>query len=200
MGLANAKPPKAVQNEAPATVSMSAPVETGSTPYLPNQPEPQYERPVVPPRVHRGQEYDQLSRVDTNEREHADRELSTFDQGPLLDQPAFMPPETPTRTEFATPAEEMPPPPMNIHAAVTMGREESSADEEEGAPLTEQVSPTDRWAQIRKNAAERALKQEEQTSRSRTETRTDDGETSGEESKSQLAAASTSALLTCYSN
>ncbi|KAK5397185.1 multicopy suppressor of a budding defect [Exophiala xenobiotica] len=185
IGLANAKPPKAVQNQAPSTVSMSAPVETGSTPYLPTQPEPQpehhYEQPVVPPRIHRDEEYDQLSRVDTNEREHADREFSTFDQGPLLDQPAFMPPETPTRTEFATPAKEMPQPPMNIHAAVTMGQEESSEDEDESPALTEQVSPTDRWAQIRKNAADRAIRQEEQTSRSRTETRTDDGETSGEE-------------------
>jgi hypothetical protein len=74
-----------------------------------------------------------------------------------------------------------------MHPNQSFQRPESSADEDEEPPLTKQVSPTDRWAQIRRNAAERAARQsEEQTSRSRTETRTDDGETSGEESKSSL--------------
>ncbi|KIW48167.1 uncharacterized protein PV06_00785 [Exophiala oligosperma] len=182
MGLATARPPNAVQNEAPPTVSMSAPVEMGSTSHLPSPAEPPSEALAAPPRTRRDEEYDQLSRVDTNEREHADKEFSTFDQGPLLDQPAFVPVETPTRSEFATPAEEPPAPTMNIYSAVTVGREESSADEEGPSESADQVNPTDRWAQIRKNAAERAARQsEEQTTRSRTETRTDDGDTSGEE-------------------
>ena len=54
----------------------------------------------------------------------------------------------------------------------------------DGADLTPQLSPSDRWAQIRKNAADRAARvSEDQGSRNRTETRTDDGETSGEESE-----------------
>lgn len=136
-----------------------------------------------PPRTRRDDEYDQLSRVDTNEREHADREFSTFDQGPLLDQPAFVPSDTPPRSEFLTPAEEFP----SRHTAVSVHsfqRGEPEVIEEEPPELEKQANPTDRWAQIRKNAADRAARQsEEQTTRSRTETRTDDGETSGEESK-----------------
>lgn len=140
-----------------------------------------------PPRTHREEEYDQLSRVDTDEREHADREFSTFDQGPLLDQPAFVAPDTPPRSAFLTPAEEMPRPPISIHSGRSYQHSESSRIEEEDEGAAElqhqQINPQDRWAQIRKNAAERAARQEEPTTRSRTETRTDDGDTSGEESK-----------------
>jgi hypothetical protein len=142
------------------------------------------ETSAAPPRTRRDEEYDQLSRVDTNEREHADREFSTFDQGPLMDQPAFVPPDTPPREEFLTPGEEPQHGPISVHSGPSLPVTESSADEEDEPALTQQISPTDRWAQIRRNAAERAARQsEEQTSRSRTETRTDDGETSGEESK-----------------
>jgi hypothetical protein len=54
---------------------------------------------------------------------------------------------------------------------------EASDDYQQSAPAT------DRWAQIRKNAAERAQRMsEEQSGRSRSQSaRTDDGETSGEE-------------------
>ena len=57
---------------------------------------------------------------------------------------------------------------------------------EESVELTRHVSPSqDRWAQIRKNAAERAARlSEEQIRRSRSQSqsqRTDEGETSGEE-------------------
>jgi hypothetical protein len=57
---------------------------------------------------------------------------------------------------------------------------------EESIEFSKQQSPSnDRWAQIRKNAAERAARlSEEQTHRSRSQSqsqRTDEGETSGEE-------------------
>ena len=136
----------------------------------------------APPRTRHDDEYDQLSRVDTNEREHADREFSTFDQGPLEDQPAFAPTDSPSRAY--TPEQEDPKFRQNhqsVYSAVTVPAEDSEPEEEE---ITKQQSPQDRWAQIRRNAADRAARQsEEQTTRSRTETRTDDGETSGEESK-----------------
>ncbi|KIX01711.1 uncharacterized protein Z518_09437 [Rhinocladiella mackenziei CBS 650.93] len=158
--------------EAPETPRMVAPVERGVTPEPLMEPEPIHHEDTAPPTTRRDEEYDQLSRVDTDEREHADREFSTFDQGPLLDQPAFVPAQTPPRSEFLSPVKEVPGAPVSVH----------SVDEEESNALTQQGSPTDRWAQIRKNAAERAARQsEEQTSRSRTETRTDDGDTSGEE-------------------
>ncbi len=153
----------------------------------PMEPQLYEEESFVPPRTRRDEEYDQLSRVDTNEREHADREFSTFDQGPLSDQPAFAPSDTPPREEFLTPGEEPQHGPISLNSGRSFQQTESSADEEDGPALTQQVSPTDRWAQIRRNAAERAARQsEEQTSRSRTETRTDDGETSGEESRSPI--------------
>ncbi|EXJ78374.1 hypothetical protein A1O3_09535 [Capronia epimyces CBS 606.96] len=166
---------------APVTTSHGAPLASE----LPTEPDNVPGDALAPPRIHPDEEYDQLSRVDTNEREHADREFSTFDQGPLLDQPAFVPADTPPRTEFLTPMEEPVTGPVSVHSGRSFQGAESTAsadDREDEVPLTQQVSPTDRWAQIRRNAAERAARgSEEQTSRSRTETRTDDGETSGEE-------------------
>ena len=154
-----------------------------------------------PPKMRREEEYDNLSRVDTNERERADEEFSTFDShGPLVEQPAFAPPDSyaptpsPQPEAFFTPGEEQPgnTQPFSVYGAVTSHRpevhepEDDEAADEEPSELTKEVSPMDRWAQIRKNAAERAAKQteEQQGQRSHTETRADDGETSGEESES----------------
>ncbi|KAL9028224.1 MAG: hypothetical protein Q9196_003382 [Gyalolechia fulgens] len=98
-----------------------------------------------------------------------------FDQGPV-DQPAFAPDDSrqpPSRpsTRTATPTEQRAPSRV------------SSDSEEEGQP-----SPVlDRWAQIRKNAAERvAARQGEHQPSSMSASKTDDGdgEPSGEESKS----------------
>jgi hypothetical protein len=59
---------------------------------------------------------------------------------------------------------------------------------DDGNDLTKEISPVgDRWAQIRKNAAERAAqRQSEEQSRGGQSQKTDgdDGETSGEESES----------------
>ncbi|KAF4555993.1 Hypothetical protein D9617_2g059600 [Elsinoe fawcettii] len=142
-----------------------------------------------------------LSRVNTQERQEAQKEFSRFDQGPL-DAPAFAPrdsmetasvtsPAVPTfqdrgieGTKTLTPQLEE----QNIfarsqQALVTSDTiSEVSAQEESG----QAANPSDRWAQIRKNAAARAARQsEEQSMRSRDQSvfteRTDDGETSGEE-------------------
>lgn len=121
-----------------------------------------------------------LSRVDTNEQRHAEREFRAFDQGPLDDVPAFVPDESPRQSS-------------EFHEQRLQGHaieEEEPRDDisERSNELTHQVSPAqDRWAQIRKNAAARAAQQserpsEEQSRRTGTD-RTDDGETSGEESK-----------------
>lgn len=151
------------------------------------------------PRTRRDEEYDNLSRVDTNERENADREFSNFDQGPLVEQPAFaaresafMPTPSPQPEAFVTPDEEEPaaPGPFLAYNSVTAPvpvaeHDQEQVQDEEVGDLTKQVSPMDRWAQIRKNAAERAARMSEEHTRrpSHTETKTDDGETSGEESK-----------------
>ena len=136
-------------------------------------------------RTRRDEEYDQLPRVPTVDREHADEEFSTFDQGPLPAHPALVPGGFPQSPEAVTPAEtpsdlpqNQPPPQQSIHSAVTMQSPEPESDY-----LTRQSSPGDRWAQIRKNAAERARLNEEQNRPALYETKSDDGETSGEESE-----------------
>lgn len=124
-----------------------------------------------------------LSRVDTNEREQADREFSTFDQGPLLEQPALVPPGSPLRPEPDARLEEAHHPHQKVPSAFTTVVEQDETEGDEVKDLTKEISPVqDRWAQIRKNAAERAARQSEEQSR-QNEAKTDDGETSGEESK-----------------
>ena len=119
----------------------------------------------------RDADYDALSRVDTNEKAAADREFSRFDQGPLMDQPAFAPesPESEAVSGQAQPSAEA--------ASATPRASESSA-----APANPSY---DRWAQIRRNAAERAAQSDPAQMSG-----TDDGNTSEEESKCSPASRS----------
>jgi hypothetical protein len=132
-------------------------------------PHQDYERSYAP------SVQDSLSRVDTNDAHEAQQAFSSFDQGPLQDVPAFVPEDSPRQSE-----DDAAPPPI--------ARVRSSVDEQ--SDLTKEQSPVqDRWAQIRKNAAERAARmpqrQSEEQSRGGYSQKTDgeDGETSGEESK-----------------
>jgi len=128
-------------------------------------PQPEYERSYDP------SIQDTLSRVDTNDAREAKQAFSSFDQGPLEDVPAFVPDDSPRQSEDSAA-----PPPIR-----------QTRDIEDGSELTKSVSPMigDRWAQIRKNAAERAARHSEEQSRGGYSAKTDgdDGETSGEESK-----------------
>ncbi|KAL8670273.1 MAG: hypothetical protein Q9168_005175 [Polycauliona sp. 1 TL-2023] len=115
-----------------------------------------------------------ISRGSSEMQREAEGEFDRFDQGPV-DQPAFVPadspaPSTRASTRTATPTEQR----LSSHV--------SSESEMERAPSPAQ----DRWAQIRKNAAERAAasqQNEESAGRVSATERTDDGdgETSGEE-------------------
>ncbi|KAG9237347.1 hypothetical protein BJ875DRAFT_438507 [Amylocarpus encephaloides] len=112
-----------------------------------------------------------LSRVDTNDAHEAQQAFSSFDQGPLEDVPAFVPEDSPRQSEDSAA-----PPPISM----------SRASEDHGSSLTKEVSPPhDRWAQIRKNAADRAAASRQSGEQSRggysQKTDGDDGETSGEE-------------------
>jgi hypothetical protein len=138
------------------------------------------------PNAQHHEEEENLSRVDTNEREQADREFSTFDQGPLLEQPGFVPPDSPSvpEPEPVSPVEHEEPSQHFPGAFTPEIEREQTYGNDDGTSLTKQISPVqDRWAQIRKNAADRAARQSEEQSR-QSEVKTDDGETSGEESKS----------------
>ena len=115
-----------------------------------------------------------ISRVSSEARREADNEFDRFDQGPM-DQPAFVPadspqPSTRVSTRNATPTEQR-----------TSSEHRVSSDSEP----TRQPSPPiqDRWAQIRKNAAELAARQSEDQSAQTEKTDEGDGEDSGEESK-----------------
>ncbi|GME25399.1 hypothetical protein GTA08_BOTSDO02402 [Neofusicoccum parvum] len=134
-----------------------------------------------------------LSRVHTNEREEAEAHFSRFDQGPLDDQPAFVPDDTedealtPHATRFnKEPEPEVPQTPVDDQVSQADVSSISSAS----IDLAQQVSPTqDRWAQIRKNAAERAARMSDEQPYARprhsesqaSRTTADDGDTSGEE-------------------
>lgn len=99
--------------------------------------------------------------------------FSPFDQGPL-DAPAFIPDDSPDATEPSSPIEETRP--------VVPEKEDSVPISEDLAPTSSsEVMPVqDRWAQIRKNAAERA-KVPKAPEESDARGSMDEGETSGEE-------------------
>ncbi|KAJ9132001.1 DUF1708-domain-containing protein [Pleurostoma richardsiae] len=133
-----------------------APVQT---PLNPTGPERSYEPSVTE------------SRVDTADALEAHHEFSRFDQGPLADQPAFAPAE-----DSDNDTEDAIPPPIARHRD-SSPTPEPPVDQKPVAPAQ------DRWAQIRKNAAERAAqRQSEEQSRGGYSKTTDDGDdTSGEE-------------------
>ena len=126
------------------------------------------------------------------EQREVDRAFSRFDQGPMEDMPAFVPEDSDDEDRAAPPVvhrrpvgqdSRIPRPVTPPQQQAPYARDDISEDSVE---VGRQASPSqDRWAQIRKNAAERAARlSEEQTRRSRSQSqsqRTDEGETSGEE-------------------
>lgn len=125
-------------------------------------------------------------------QQEIDQAFTRFDQGPMEDMPAFVPADVDSDDEAAAapsvPRRQVPqiddvPNPATPTQYVPHQSDDIS---EESIDLTRHVSPSqDRWTQIRKNAAERAQRlSEEQVHRSRSQSqsqRTDEGETSGEE-------------------
>lgn len=172
--------PAAAETQAEEPAKPSTPQQSPE-PVADQQPPAQLAGSGSPPQTRRAVEADALSRVDTNERNAADQEFSKFDQGPLVEQPAFVPedlPETPTSGAHA----DLPQTPAN-------GQEtKSEVNTSPEFPAAEQ----DRWTQIRKNAAERAglgaeeseIPTEEPEARTSQSEQTDEGDTSSEESKS----------------
>lgn len=125
-------------------------------------------------------------------QQEVDNTFSRFDQGPMEDMPAFVPDDDDSDDEAAvapTVPRRQAPQYVEQQSPVTPKqhiRQQRDDISEESVELARHVSPSqDRWAQIRKNAAERAARlSEEQSRRSRSQSqsqRTDEGETSGEE-------------------
>lgn len=121
--------------------------------------------------IHDPSTADEVSRVNTADATEARDEFARFDQGPLMDQPAFAPPDLESDDE-----DDAVPPPIARHTS------SSEPDHEGEAAPSPAVATQDRWAAIRRNAAERAARQSEEQSRGGYSKTTDgDDETSGEE-------------------
>jgi hypothetical protein len=145
---------------------------------MPGSATPTPRTPIALEPTYEPSEAETASRIDTADAKEADHEFSRFDQGPLLDQPAFVPDESDAETEDAVP------PPI--------ARNRSPPAELRPAPVAEEEAvkaapaPQDRWAQIRKNAAERAAQRgSSEASRggyAPSKTTDGDDDTSGEES------------------
>jgi hypothetical protein len=129
------------------------------------------ERPYEPPIDDNG------SRINTADAMEAHDEFSRFDQGPLLDQPAFI-----ANSDSGSDTEEAVPPPIARHPSrspLPPPPESSAAD---GIPKPLPVQ--ERWARLRKKAERAAQRETEEQGLSAYSKPTDgDDDTSGEESK-----------------
>ncbi|KAJ9485096.1 hypothetical protein VN97_g8260 [Penicillium thymicola] len=174
--------PVATKAEKPSSPERVQPTvkEPAANPPSPTQPSASLKENGAPPKTRRAVEYDALSRVGTNERDAADQEFSKFDQGPLSDQPAFVPEDSPMDDKFAVQKTEVPQTPTNGN-----GVRPETATSPDSTEATQ-----DRWKAIREAAAQRtAAANEEQAHEHDTEAntrtsqseRTDEGDTSGEE-------------------
>lgn len=172
--------PSAIPVEQESPMQSFPEVSAAAEPVMDQPREPMHE-----PALAKAHEFEPASQTSSWEQANAAEEFSRFDQGPLADQPAFAPASYDDDYKEDVRTFEPPhrPQHQSVYSAVTVQSE--GDDEDSQADLTAQMSAHDRWAQIRRNAAERAARASEDHGRSRTETRTtDDGETSGEESKS----------------
>lgn len=135
-------------------------------------------------------------RMNTSEQREADHAFVRFDQGPIDDMPAFVPEDSDEEPTLAPPQSFTARAGAALHSqtqqeshqpqAYSYPQPAPAADDvsERSIDLSPQVQPSqDRWAQIRRNAAERAARLSEEQSRiSQSQSaRTDEGETSGEE-------------------
>ncbi|KAL4901347.1 hypothetical protein BDW74DRAFT_85790 [Aspergillus multicolor] len=157
------KPETEVTHE-PTAVAAPVAKSSAPTPVPEPTPAPAPDAMSDQPKIRREAEYDALSRVDTNEQVAADKEFSRFDQGPLVEQPAFVPEDSPVEE---------------------VSSEENAIEEPApSSPVRANNTSQDRWAQIRKNAAERIVQAEARPSTADDE----DGNTSEEESFETRAA------------
>ncbi|KAM7219288.1 DUF1708 domain containing protein [Rhypophila decipiens] len=184
--------PRATQPVAPAPVPQKpAPVQREETQYMTPQEEPvnpiPVQSPAPPPAAARRPVAEptyeppaEQSRVNTADAMEAQTEFDRFDQGPLLDQPAFIPDEDDedeavpppiarhsSRSPLPSPQMPTAPPPRKPIAPIAPGQVAPAPPAPVSpAPVSPAlasppVDPQDRWAQIRKNAMERAAQRKQ---------------------------------------
>ncbi|CAN8100874.1 unnamed protein product [Discula destructiva] len=140
--------------------------------------QPVYKEPTYEPSEHSNNSFRETeSRVATADAEEAQNEFARFDQGPLADQPAFVPDDTEDdatpppfqrrKSPVSQPQPESPPRPAPAPTSAS-----GPAPERKTKPrprVVERTGPQtapaiERWAQIRKNAAERAAQASQRVS------------------------------------
>ena len=212
-------PPHKLQKSPPKGQAKSVPIqipyerEPSPRPIVrePSPPPQAYEREISHPAADHYRDPSPQPPITDREQRDADREFSRFDQGPLDDVPAFVPDDTPgssvanmspppQKTEFVPPPQAPKEEPVvaapapRAPVAKPMRFPVKTANDPPATPREEEASSipaNDRWAQIRRNAAERAQRmnqQQEESRRSHSQSgrtdrtdKTDDGDTSGEE-------------------
>ncbi|OIW26174.1 DUF1708-domain-containing protein [Coniochaeta ligniaria NRRL 30616] len=134
---------------------------------IPEQVTPSFAPPVsapVPEPVYAPSEKETVSRVNTADAHEANTEFSRFDQGPLVDQPAFIPNESEEEDDDAAPPPIARKPSRSPVAAPRQAPQPPVQRAAEPETTQSTVQPAavvqDRWAQIRKNAAERAAQRQ----------------------------------------
>ncbi|KAH0230189.1 DUF1708-domain-containing protein, partial [Aureobasidium melanogenum] len=147
---------------------------------------------------HLGADDQMVSPMHSEHRSNADEEQQRFDQGPLLDAPAWTPRESvdshlQAQAEAAHKADleagHLDAPGGFPETPLETPMEQNINGQSENEPVYETTQPVannlDRWAQIRKNAAERAARISEDQISGRpshiTSGTEDEGDTSGEE-------------------
>ncbi|PKS12791.1 hypothetical protein jhhlp_001002 [Lomentospora prolificans] len=148
--LPNVTAPAAVVAPSPAPVPKPVEAPVVAPAAAPKQAEPV--KPVEAPRPEPtyAPSVSEASEPNAEEMADATKEFSRFDQGPLMEQPAFVPDDSDS--------DDAVPPPIARHARSPSPAAAAPAPDPSIEDLTKvQVPPAiDRWAQIRKNAAERA--------------------------------------------
>ena len=201
--------PEPTAQEAPETPRQETPgrhpADTPATQASQATPAPQaIEEPVAPAEPvsqkvsseHSVQ--DDVSRVDTADAEEARAAFSRFDQGPLQDQPAFVPVDGEDGAEEEE-SDDAVPPPIQRHRSpappeptpeppkAKPTNEAPKARSKFEPPVKQQAPAIERWAQIRENAAKRAAQSQQRPSEEQSRpsiTKTEgESDTSGEESK-----------------
>lgn len=141
------------QTPRPSSPERGAPVSP-QVEQSPDSTDPEHAEPAYEPSMHSAQE--NVSRIDTKDAEEAREEFSRFDQGPLPDQPAFAPNDEEDDASPPPPIQRQAQrgpdvePEMEIKKVKLRPRPVMEPKQQQQAPAIE------RWAQIRKNAADRA--------------------------------------------
>ncbi|MBE3111219.1 MAG: DUF1708 domain-containing protein [Acidobacteria bacterium] len=144
-----------LQQDRVATPTQNGP-SAAADPASPTKPaDAAHAEPTYHPSMH------SVSEPDAEDVADANKEFARFDQGPLAEQPAFVPEDDQSDDAIPPPIarhNQREPSPVKKSATTDSS---SSAGKPAGEQSTSDKPALERWAQIRKNAAERAAREAE---------------------------------------